>query len=84
MSATVTQIGSAVRVRANPRGILSASVVNSELLITYTNGETESAGFVGSPEAIPDLALTSPVTGDLILSPVSGEQLVGYVDATPS
>ncbi len=79
MPATVTQIGSTVRVRANPRGIQSIDVVSNELLVTYTNGETESAGFVGSSDVLPDNAKTSGVDGDLLLSPITGEQLIGVL-----
>lgn len=78
MPATVTQIGSQVRVVARPRSITSLDVVSNELLVTYSDGSPpESAGFIGSSEVLPDNAKTSGFDGDLLLSPVTGEQLVG-------
>jgi len=76
--ATVTQIGSQVRVVARPRSITSLDVVNNELLVTYNDGAPpESAGFIGSSDILPDSAYTSRFDGDLLLSPISGEQLAG-------
>lgn len=78
MAATVTQVGSQVRVVARPRSITSLDVVNNELLVTYSDGSpSESAGFIGQADLLPDNALTSRLTGDLLISPVSGAQLVG-------
>lgn len=78
MATEVTQIGSQVRVVARPRSITSLDVVNNELLVTYSDGSPrESAGFIGQSDILPDNALTSRLTGDLLISPVSGAQLVG-------
>lgn len=78
MSATVTQTGSQVRVVARPRSIEALNVVNNEVLVTYSDGSpAESAGFIGQTDILPDNALTSRLTGDLLISPLSGTQLVG-------
>lgn len=77
MPVSVSQSGSTVTVTAQPRGIASLNIVSNELIVTYTSGVTESAGFVGSTDVLPDNAKTSGVDGDLLLSPITGEQLVG-------
>lgn len=74
MATTVTQNGSTIRVRADPRGIASIDIVDDELIVKYTNGQSESAGFVA---AFPTTAIVSRQDGNLIKSRVSGEQLVG-------
>jgi hypothetical protein len=75
MSATITQIGANVRVKAVPRGIASLDIINSELIVTYNDATSESAGFIG--ETLPENAIVSRANGALVQSRVTGEQLVG-------
>lgn len=75
MSATVTQIGSNVRVKATPRGIRALDIVNGELLVSYTDATTESAGFIG--DTLPVNAIVTRASGALVQGRTDGEQLVG-------
>lgn len=75
MSATVTQIGSNVRVKATPRGISALEIINGELIVSYTDATSESAGFIG--DTLPAQYIVSRANGTLVQGRTDNTQLVG-------
>lgn len=60
MAVQVIRAGSSVRVIVEARGIADTEIVAGFLIITYTDGTTENAGYVGGgtppPLTIPSFA----------------------------
>lgn len=61
------------------RSVTDAEIVDGRLIISFSDGTKDDTGLVGSTVVgqIPENALVSRVTGQLLASPISGDQLVG-------
>lgn len=61
------------------RNVTDAEIRNGRLVLFFSDGTEDDTGLVGTTivGTIPDNAIVSRITGQLLLSPVSGDQLVG-------
>lgn len=74
MATQIIRGGQTVRVIVNPRGIASTDIVGGYLLITYTDGATENAGYIGGGGGtVPDIYNTN---GD---STLNAYQVNGFI-----
>jgi len=64
-----------------PRSIVDAEISGGNLIIYFSDGTQDNTGIVGTTLAstLPQNAVVSRITGQLLLSPVTGDQLVGGV-----
>lgn len=79
MPTQVIQTGGTVRVIVNPRAIADTSIVNGFLIITYTDGTEENAGYIGGGGV-----MEANVFNTAGVSTLSGIQVGGFIDAADS
>lgn len=76
MAVQVIQTGASVRVIVNPRAITSVEVVNGFLMVSYTDGTTENAGYIGAGGGV-----SATIFNTAGVSTLAGIEVNGFVDA---
>lgn len=79
MAVQVIQAGATVRVIVNPRAIADTSIVNGFLIITYTDGTEENAGYIGGGGV-----MEANIFNTAGVSTRPGIEINGFIDAANS
>lgn len=72
MATQIIRTGSNIRVIINPRSITDTSIVDGYLIISYSDGTTENAGYIGGGVVVPATIYNTAGDSDLPASSVDG------------
>lgn len=78
MATQVIRTGGSVRIVVNPRSIVDTTIVDGFLIISYSDGTSENAGFISS--GAPVLATIYNTSGDSMLPGVTVDGFTDMAD----